>query len=232
MNKIEVKDEINKQVFKLDEDTSIYCTSCSNDLELEVYKDVKVFMYVSSSNVNIRCDINSNFVLNIFSVNSTLNVDLDLNSDDIELDYAYSTINLDDNKYVVNINHNMSNIKSNIVNHGLNMENNDLTFVINAKACKDILNINTNQDSKIILVKEKSAFIKPNLLVDNDDIVANHSAYIGDFKKNDIFYLSSRGLSEEDCKRLLAKSFLIGNMKDITFRQVQMIKDKLNLYWR
>ena len=231
MNKIEVKGETKKQILKLDKNTNITCID-SNSIEIETKENIQVFIHLINSNTNIKFNIKNNLILNIFSENSTLKIDLDLNEENIKLDYAYSTINIDNNNYTVNINHNKSNIESNIVNHGLNIQNNELNFIINAKVPKKVTNINTNQDSKIILVKEKSASIKPNLLIDNDDIVANHSAYIGDFKKEDIFYLKTRGLTEKSSKKLLAKSFLIGNMKNITFRQIQKIKDKLNLYWR
>ena len=89
----------------------------------------------------------------------------------------------------------------------------------------------TNQDSKIITIDKNTATIKPNLLVDTDDVEASHSAYIGEFKKEDLFYLETRGLDRKTSEKLLAKSFLIGQM-DISFREKDMILEILKRYWR
>ena len=96
------------------------------------------------------------------------------------------------------------------------MNNSKLNFIINSKIAKNSINVDTNQNSKIILMGENNSSIKPNLLVDNNDINANHSAYVGHFKEDEVFYLKSRGIREEEVNKLLSKSFLIGNM-DIDF---------------
>ena len=232
MNKIQIKGEPKDEVLKLDEDTVMNYTNCEKDINIETNKDIKVFIYIENSKLNINFNIKDNLILNIFSENSTIKVNLNLNKENINLNYAYSTINEGDNNYIVNINHFKKNTKSIITNHGINLENNDLNFIINAFVLKDVTNVITTQNSKIILIKEKGATIKPNLLIENDDIIANHSAYIGTYKKSDLFYLKTRGLTEKSAQKLLAKSFLIGNMQTITFRQIQKINDKLNTYWR
>jgi Fe-S cluster assembly scaffold protein SufB len=76
-----------------------------------------------------------------------------------------------------------------------------------------------------------SLFLKPNLLIDNDDIEAEHSAYIGRFKEDEIFYLMTRGISREDATDLLVRSFLIGDM-DISYEEREIILNNIQLYWR
>ena len=68
------------------------------------------------------------------------------------------------------------------------------------------------KDNKIIDINNGKNFISPNLLVDNDLINANHSAYIGKFKKDVVFYLKSRGIRDKECNSLLIKGFLLEKM--------------------
>jgi len=232
MNKIEVRGSSEDRNIVLEEDTVIYYRDCDIKVNYTVLNEVTLFEYVENSNLDKNYDIRSNFVLNTFSVNSSLDVCLDLNCENISVSYSYSTLNENNNNYEVNINHNFSNQTSEIINHGINLDSNNLSFIVNANVPKDSININTNQDSKILLLGDGVASILPNLVIDNDDIEASHSAYVGDFKKEELFYLESRGLSNLDSKKLLAKSFLLGNMKNITFREIDLIKEKLNMYWR
>ena len=53
--------------------------------------------------------------------------------------------------------------------------------------------------------------IKPNLLIRNYDTFSNHAAYIGEFSKEKMFYLESRGINSKDATRILMEGFLIGN---------------------
>ena len=70
--------------------------------------------------------------------------------------------------------------------------------------------------------------IKPNLFIDENDVVANHSALIGTFKDDEIFYLMSRGLDKKDAENLLTKGFLL---KGVTYYK-EVLENIINKYWR
>lgn len=106
MNKIEVRDETLEKIIKLNEDTFIFYENCNINVKYEITGDVKVFMYVYNSVINCSYDVNSNFIFNVFAVDSSVSLKLDLNREDINLDYVYSTINEHDNSYVITVNHN------------------------------------------------------------------------------------------------------------------------------
>ena len=67
-------------------------------------------------------------------------------------------------------------------------------------------------NGNIINFKNGNSKIIPNLIIDNNDVVANHSAYIGSFSEDDIFYIKSRGINEIDMYKLLYRSLLLGKM--------------------
>lgn len=139
----------------------------------------------------------------------TIRINLSKNSSVI---YNYSTINYENNSYKIDVFHNEENTKSKVINHGVNMNNNQLDFIVNGTIYKNSLNCICNQDNKIISIKDNHSTIKPNLIIDNNQIEASHSAYIGSFQKEEIFYLMSRGISKNDCNKLLLRAFLLGNM--------------------
>ena len=71
-----------------------------------------------------------------------------------------------------------------------------------------------NQKNQILNIKEGKSTILPKLLIDNYDVVSSHSAYIGKFKDEILFYLMSRGISEKVSYDLLIKSFLVNNSEN------------------
>ena len=51
-------------------------------------------------------------------------------------------------------------------------------------------------------------FRSPILKIDENDIEASHAAVVGKINDEHIFYLTSRGLSEEEAKRLITLGYL------------------------
>ena len=52
--------------------------------------------------------------------------------------------------------------------------------------------------------------IMPNLIVKSSRIIANHNATISPVDENDLFYLESKGLSNESATSLIKEGFLKG----------------------
>ena len=229
MNKIQLEDVINEEKnIVIDKDCFISITNSNTKINFDIKKRSNVFVFISSSSLDIKISSSCDSIFNVFSISSTLLVNTYLN-DSLNFKYIYSSINEEDNKYKININHLGNNINSNIISHGINLKG-DLVFDVNAIVPNNVYGVSTNQDSKIIL-EGGTGLIKPNLLVDTSEVEANHSAYVGEFKEEDLFYLKSRGLDDNTSYGLLAKSFLMGPM-DITYKERNIILDILKRYWR
>ena len=227
MNNILLEDIKNS----LDKDCIVVIDNKNKDLKLNIKENIRVLLLVTNSSLKLNLNIENNITFNIFSYNSSFDIKLNILKDNLNINYGFSTINYDKNSYVIDINHLGNNIKNSIKNHGINIDNNALDFIINTIVPKDKKSIVTSQDSKIINLKENVSIVKPNLYIDNDDIEANHSSYIGSFKDEKLFYLMSRGLNKESAIDLLVKSFLIGNM-DINFNEKEKILEIIKRYWR
>lgn len=218
MNKIKIDREVK-------EDNVLYLDS---NITLNIKNNINLFIVIEK-NIDIDFNIYNSCNINIFSISKSGNINLNLNKENIELNYFYSSINNKNTKVKVNIYHNKNNISSYVKNHGLNLKN-KLIFSVNTYIGKKILSSSCNQDSIIITDNNKTSSIKPNMVIDNNDIDANHSAYIGNFKDKDIFYLMSRGISLDDCKKILSKAFLVND--NINEEERKFIYKNLNENWR
>ena len=197
-----------------DVEVNIDINNYSGKLIFEI-NNSNVLINVIGDNNNIDISYflnNSELLVQKLVVNNSDNVLINLDSDNSKVTYNYSSINYTNNTYSIKVNHNSSNTESYVINHGVNVSSNKLMFDVSGFIPKKSINCKCNQDNRIINLNDNSdSTIKPNLIIDNNMIEANHAAYIGDFKEQDVFYLQSRGLSKKDCYDLLLKAYLIGN---------------------
>ncbi len=69
-------------------------------------------------------------------------------------------------------------------------------------------------DNKNLLLSEgASAFTKPELEIYNDDVQCSHGATVGFLDQDALFYLTSRGISESESKKLLITAFIHPTLK-------------------
>lgn len=157
---------------------------------------------------------NAHLIINKFYEEKEIseNITINLNGLNSRVDYNFSTITYDNQKYVININHNNKNTISNVINHGVVMNDSKLLFEVNSSVKKGNKGSKLNQESKIIVMSSNNSIIKPNLFIDEYDVDAVHSATIGKFRNDEIFYLKTKGLSEKDAISLLIKGFLEGHI--------------------
>ena len=164
--------------------------------------------------------IREDTVIYHFSINSSSKVNVTLDKENVSFYYYYSTINYEDNDFSIKIVHNKSNTHSEVFNHGVNVKKNKLNFDVTGVVLKNSSKCVCNQENQIINMSDGKSSICPNLLIDNYDVNSNHSAYIGKFKDEEIFYMESRGIPRDACNRLLLNGFLI-NSDSISYEKVK-----------
>ena len=182
----------------------------------------KIYIVDDNENKNYKYNISEDTDIYHFSINSSCNVEINLEEDGVCLNYFYNNINYDDNKFSIKVNHLKSNTHSELYNHGVNVFCNKLMYYVDGVVPKSSSKCICNQDNQIINMDNGKSTICPNLLIDNYDVDSNHAAYIGKFKDEYMFYLMSRGISRDVAYRLLLHGFLINN-EDIE-------KDKIELF--
>ena len=90
---------------------------------------------------------------------------------------------------------------------------------------------NGYQLSKAILLNENTEFDgKPELEIYADDVKCSHGATSGNLDEDAIFYLMSRGLSQQQSKELLINGFLLDAVEKITDSEIKdLIKDMIGI---
>lgn len=188
--------------------------------------DDKVLYLFDDKNKNYTFNVkDSKLIVYHYVIDSTINVEVNLNSINSEIEYHYSIINYNDNDYKIEVNHNYKNTYSNIYNHGVNINDNKLHFDIIGSVGKDISGCTCNQENQIININDGNSTILPKLLIDNYDINSSHSAYIGKFSNDILFYLMSRGISKDNTYKMLIKSLLINGGEESV--ELEKFKEKI-----
>ncbi len=87
----------------------------------------------------------------------------------------------------------------------------------NSKIVKGAKGSNANQVTKGLNIGDNSQIIAdPNLFIEEHDVIAHHGAAIGSLNKDELFYLMSRGLTEEQASKIIIMGFLQPLLDHIT----------------
>ena len=180
-----------------------------------------IYILDNNQTTDYHFEIDQDTIVFHYSINSSSSVSVKMKNENINLSYYYNNINYDDNKFHISVYHEKSNTHSELYNHGVNVKNNKLDYYVEGIVPKDSTNCICNQENQIINMGNGKSTICPNLLIDNYDVVSNHSAYIGSFSEDNLFYLMSRGISRDEANYLLLHGFLINSSVD---------KDRIELF--
>lgn len=167
-------------------------------------------------------------------------LDLTINlEDNAILEYnRFGIINANDTKVVINQNNNskVSFKESFIANKDTNLKienniigNNNISEVVvrltskneskvvvdaTLDVCKDTIDNELKEDLRGLELDNSKITIIPNMLVSSSEVIANHNVSIGNTSREDLFYLTSKGLSENEARKLLETGFLISIFDD------------------
>lgn len=133
-------------------------------------------------------------------------------------------------KYDMVVYHNAEKTESNLVNHGVAVEEGSIIFNVTSVVPQGKKECNVNQQNRIITTNQEECKISPNLLIDEYDVSANHAALIGKFQEDEIFYLQSRGIEKKTAIEILTKGFLCSFITNEML--LKEIEDKITQYWR
>jgi Fe-S cluster assembly protein SufD len=103
--------------------------------------------------------------------------------------------------------------------------NNDGLVVIQKGAKQS----NTFYTSRILLFDESKGRSVPSLEIDENDVTgAGHASSLGRPREEELFYLKSRGLSQEESEKLIVRGFFEPILKELTDKDREMVTKKLD----
>lgn len=226
--------------FKKNCDYSVYYENCNKlNIVINILDNVyvKLFEYMDNLEIenNISYNISDNGTLLLFkfySNNSVLeNVIVNLNGYMSKINYNFSNICINNERYNFIINHNNSNSVSNISNKSICLEEGKIDFNIDTIVEKGNISCNMNQDTKIINFGDNKSTIKPNMYISEDDVEARHASVIGNFNEDELFYLMARGIDYDNAIKLLVKGYIFSNLV-VDMDKRSKILNVINKYWR
>lgn len=200
-------------------------------LDINVNKNISTKLVIignSDYDINVNLDKEASLLINSLNKDNSVNIIVNLLSKS-SVTYNHSIVSNSDSLNSITINHLENDSISNINNYGVNVSENKLFFTIDGVVNKNLNNITCNQSSKIINFKDGNSKIIPNLIIDSNDIIANHSAYIGEIGEEEKFYIKSRGIGEEDIKKMVYRATLLGKME--LMEEKEEFNKRINEWW-
>jgi len=111
-------------------------------------------------------------------------------------------------------------LKSNVVNHGLALNNSFLDYTVESILPTSINEVVMEQITKVVLLGNSSSKVEPIMYINHDDVIGKHGNTIGKFNDDEIFYLMSRGISKNEAIKLLIKGFIFAIIEgNLNFRE-------------
>ena len=248
MNKIvldDLVDQIKEENYELKKEKNQLIMRVFHDMECELELSPSFPLWIElESNITLKIKHFSNQIKGetnyhyVLKQNSSLQMNEFLTCKDVKenivvdligeyacCDISIRSIATNEENYHILVDHLASDTKSNIEAKAVNIEQGKIHFEIVGNVPKEIKNCEVNQDTRIYTFNQNKCTINPVLLIENNDIVANHAAFIGRFDDEVLFYLMSRGISKKECIHLLIKGFLnIDNDEEIL--------SIIHKYWR
>jgi len=207
MNKTEMK---NFEKLKLDDekfhllngvvsdDCNLVLSFLPSGLSVEENKTCELFIVLTDENL---LNVKNNFNVRL-KENSKLNVYVLLESDDLK-----SEINF-------NVLHVGCRSRCEFVMKTLLDGDSDLKFSGVIGVEKNVSSVVSSLRHDTLLLSSKSKVITmPALEIFNDDVEVEHSASVGHFDDDKLFYLQSRGLSYNESKMLLMDAFMLSDLR-------------------
>ncbi|WP_370516561.1 Fe-S cluster assembly protein SufD [Granulicatella sp. zg-ZJ] len=109
-----------------------------------------------------------------------------------------------------------------ILQHGVIMDKSTLTFNGIGHIIKGAKGADAQQESRVLMLSQFArGDANPILLIDECDVTAGHAASVGQVDEEQLFYLMSRGLSQDDAEKLVIRGFLGAVITEIPMRDIQ-----------
>ena len=178
-------------------------------------------------NLTINLKEGSSLIYNRFMINDEANIKIVTNQNNKStLVFNYSILTKDSSNidFTSNINGNDNITEINI--KGITEDKGKLKITSTADTKEKIINNNLIEDIKVLLINDEESIIIPNLLVSSNEIEVNHAATISGIDQDYLFYLNSKGISNEAAEKIIKNGYLISNL-DVTKEQKERIEKML-----
>ena len=166
--------------------------------------------------LNINAKVQSNGDMRVYcadfsdgDVKTTVKIDLSEDNTTAMWHLASLSAKNDNKEFDVSLIHNAKNTFGLSDNYGVSKDDARLVFSGISHIKNGAKYSKTRQNAKIMVFDDLSkAIARPILKIDENEIEASHGASVGKINDESMFYLTSRGLTEEQAKELITMGYL------------------------
>ena len=186
------------------------------DIQDESYLQVSFLGYKETNLLKITANVGykstfSAYLADFMNGKTIGNITVNLNKEYATCDWhlASLSINNDNKEFDVSVYHNAINTYAQMDSYGVCRDSGKLVFSGICHIINGSHGSKAHQNAKIMVFDEQSNGVaKPILKIDENDIEASHAAVVGKINDDHIFYLTSRGLTEDEAKRIITLGYL------------------------
>ena len=214
MNKILIDKENNIEI----KDNAVELDIQVKELTLNIKGNVLINEISKKENEELNLTINiepkSSLIYNRFILHKKANNNITLNQDNTSnISFNYSLITTDKVELTINSTLTGNNNETSIKVASVTEQNGKVIITSTADVQPKIENNNLLESLRILLLNNEESICIPNLLVSSNEVEVNHAATISGIPQEDLFYLNSKGLSNEAATKLIKNGYLLNNLE-------------------
>ena len=191
-----------------------------SDLKIELSEGsnllLKLANFKENTDIKIYGKVGKNAGISIvfadFSRDFTkISSQIDLVGEGANCDWYLATLaNKKDNKtFDISFKHLVGKTTSNMNNYGVSRDSSKIVFSGVSHITEGAKKSNAKQNAKIIVFdKDAQGVASPILKIDENDVQASHGAVVGQLNSDHMFYLMSRGLTQDEARTLITLGYL------------------------
>lgn len=204
-NNIEIKDNVVELDIKVKNLTiNIKGKVLINEINLKETEEL---------DLSINIEPNSSLIYNRFMLHNKINNKITINQqDNSSAIFNYSFIAQDKCNLELNSNLEGNDNETEIKVSAVTEQIGSAHITSTAKTKEKIINNNLIESIKILLLNDEESICIPNLLVSSNEVEVNHAATISSIDHDYLFYLNSKGISDDSAISLIKKGHLLNNL--------------------
>lgn len=227
MNKLLIDKENNIEI----KDNAVELDIQVKELILNIKGNVLINEICKKDNEELNLTINiepkSSLIYNRFIIHNKANNNITINQHNTSnVSFNYSIVATDKVELTINSNLSGNENETSIKVASVTEQKGKVIITSTADVKPKIENNNLLESIKILLLNDEESICIPNLLVSSNEVEVNHAATISGIPQDYLFYLNSKGLSNEAATKLIKNGYLLNNLdinKDIKEQIMELI---------
>ena len=197
-------------------DTAVELQIESTRLNLDIYGTVTISEILSSNKLaelNITVHNESSLYYNKFDTLGDYTLEVNINQvKNSNCEFKYSLLAEGEVKLKMNMNLTGDNNKTVVGIRAASEGGGSIYIDVSGKVKEKTVENELIEDIKCLVLNDSTCTVIPNMLINTDEVMANHNVSIGAVSNDDIFYLKSKGISDKNAIKLIRDGFITNNL--------------------